>query len=275
MQAEAGPPGKAVGESSGDPLAAAAEVKSYLALWLGPDAPIANELILSLERRRRQIGFVDGLKTDRRADPASAERDLAERIAMTEELLDRVLVEGLRHRVGYRLGHADRVIFGELMKLGASGRLSGVAVCRDCIRVFVPSRKSTAERCDACHRHPAPAWEDNGVEGFAYPSMRFDKDPHEHGDDANFIGWTKVQFARCRECDQQFETSRKDAATCGGACRQARHKRRAAGDSSDLSPEARRSMEDREKMRAVVRQINRAAEGHADASDEILRLLAG
>lgn len=190
-------------------------------------------------------------RSDHRVTTHVAEAEATEQIRKTQELLDEALTAGLKRRVGYRLVVSDQVVFQELLNYGASGRLSGVAICQDCWYIFVPLRKSTATRCDGCSRRRPESFEDRGVDGHSYPYMRFNRDPIRHGD-ATFVGWATRRFIFCSECDQVCEATRKDRVTCGTACKEARRKRRAGGDAEELSPFAKESRAVRAKMRALV-----------------------
>lgn len=259
-----------------------------IAVWLdSEDDERISEVPRVLLRRHLALGKVERMRERIRTDPLHAknpvlmEKAMGEAIAACEEsiqaaqdLLDEVMNEGMRKRIGYRLNTRDREVYSELVKFGATGRLSGVAVCADCVRVFEPKRKSTAERCDKCSRNRPPVPVSITLEETTYSYMKFDRDPLRNWNaGAEFVGWGTRRFAWCRECDQVFEASRKDQVTCSGACREARRKRRAGGDKADLSSAAQESRARRELMRAVSAEMRRASEGLGDASDNILRLL--
>lgn len=247
--------------AEGDPHLHARALRWELAWWLGHEQDEeSRNLIVALERRRRAKARVERLKVDPRANGTAGQADLDREVALARTLLDRAVSFGLRRRLGYRLTYNDRFIYWELGTFGATMPPGGgIAVCPDCAYVFEPKAKQTAARCPICERHPPTPFENRGVDGVSYSRLNFGVDwralvkpDGTFRGGAAFKGWERCHFGFCSECDQAFQSKRRDKLTCSGACREARRTRRASGDSADLSPSARVRRADRAKARALL-----------------------
>lgn len=217
-----------------------------------PRDPRPNEIARAVAHARSALTAARTAKADDRTPATSVDRAelrAAARMSEARRLVEQAITDGLLARRGFLLvppmivkpdmlddcrlymfalavrAQLDRRPLAEAW----SWRPRGVAVCRSCMIVFLPRRRSVAERCRLCSKREAFP-EVIGQRSLADGERQTVRVADLAGN--VIVAWKTTTVGLCPGCGTPF-MGRRDATSCGtcsNRLRQRRHRERRASD---------------------------------------------